>query len=277
MINKHCQKTKNKEDKIEGFGNLLPNQIDPYIYDLYGNLVPSTDDLLPNQIDPYIYNLNGDLIPNNINIVNNLNNINSDDLIELIDANGNLIINGTFFFNCNELPDQYLSNLCAERSLNDYVYAEWINLGVAWWFTCYPSNDGIMANIGWEQQPDIYPLPMWWWRYPEIPAPSEQWLNENFLFDGIYVPRRDYYLPPFGENIPQRIDLRNYNPDCNNYQQDIIYNNINNFDGLNIVGVPDMPTYTREGFGNSSYDQSYLILFIIVIIIVFIVFFSFHR
>lgn len=103
---------------------------------------------------------------------------------------------------CRQLDDSNSINaselrvVCFMRTLFDVVYQEWVSRNRAWWFGLYKakdsnSNSQISNNIlitGWESSPDIYPLPRFWWRYTEIPAPSI-----NFLING---DNREYYLPP---------------------------------------------------------------------------------
>lgn len=313
MLNKYRQ-SKSDKKTIEGYGNLGYNNnyaysqntvYNPYtnnvasqnaVYNPYTNNVayqntvynPYTNNQVTqstvynpytnNQVSQYTYDVNGNLVTDttysNGNLSATVVNVNGNNLVEIVDANGNLIVNQTFFFNCSELPSQYLIDLCANRSASDPVYAQWIQLGVAWWFTCYPTINP--DGFSWESQPNIYPLPMWWWKYPEIPAPSQAWLNQNFVFNGVLVPKYQYYSPPAGFVVPTRIDLRTFNPDCVQYQnQNIVINTSNE-----IIGVQDIPVYTNtytEGFDGGSADQSYISLFCILIIVVVIIFFLFYR
>lgn len=219
---------------------------------------------------------------------------------------------GYRFTRCTELPTPELRRLCQYRSNNDATYANWISTGRAWWFNCYPSNRRIEMGFGWESDPIRYPLPTWWWRYPEIPAPSIEWLSQNFQTNGETVRRRNYYLPKAGTNIFRRVDLRNNNSNCNNIINDNIEEidiNINElmnpngqfvinesvtttdinsttynpnylYNNNNIGGVQDYPVNTREGFDSMAVggiNQSYCILSLIIIVLLVIFLFIYNR
>lgn len=187
----------------------------------------------------------------------NIINVNIDIDIDENDNNGRMNNNGNGSNMCNNLPTEQLRRLCTFRRNNDPVYNDWIRNGKAWWFRCYPSNKKVAAGHGWEANPDRYPLPRWWWKYPEIPSPSIEWLCQNFRTNGNTRNRREYYLPNPNVNIPRRIDLRYFNPNCRNRVNDFIKDEISiriedviNMNG-NTFGFEYDYNYTGNGYGNN--------------------------
>lgn len=235
----------------------------------------------------------------NNDFVENRKNINGNLITDIVDVNGNFVsdivtvnANDPYFFGnnydnqnntyytCDNLPSQTLNNLCSYRSRHDREYSNWIAKGLAWWLGCYPSNHHVTMGKGWEEYPSRYPLPKWWWKYPEIPAPSIEWLNQTFVINGQTVQRRNYYLPSDNTNIPERIDARKYNPDCNYYYTQPPYIVPFTNPSYNVTGVADYPVNTREGFSNCSNGGLNLsvILFIIILIVACIYFFvRYHK
>lgn len=246
----------------------------------------------------------------NNDFTQNAKNINGNLITEIVDSNGNIVSdivtvnnNDPYFFGnnydnqnntyytCNNLPSQTLNNLCAYRVQSDADYARWISRGLAWWLGCYPENHRVSMGKGWEEYPSRYPLPMWWWKYPEIPAPSIEWLNQTFVMNGQTVPRRNYYLPPENTNIVQRIDARKYNPDCNYYYSQSPFINPTgswtNGNGipysssmLNVTGVADYPVNTKEGFDGCSNSNIniFVVLFMIILFVALIYFYiNYHK
>lgn len=120
--------------------------------------------------------------------------------IESTPNNTNININTNNNINmCSALPTVQLQKLCAYRSNNDMRYKIWVQSGMAWWLGSYSENNPVTGG-GWELN---HYLPRWWWRYPEIPAPSIQWLSRGN--------RRRTHLPLPNDNIVilQRINLNN--------------------------------------------------------------------
>lgn len=238
----------------------------------------------------------------NHNVVENFGCVrdNIDVNSDIVNVDVNLNVNSTNIINrftqCNQLPNSTLRRLCSFRCKNDNIYSNWVATGRAWWFTCYPSNRRITMGFGWESDSVKYPLPTWWWRYPEIPAPSIEWLSQNFQLNGEMVRKRNYYLPRPNVNIPRRVDLRIYNQNCNNLEDNIqeVDININELlnskytvnetitdispNNNNTYWCQGYPVNTIERFDNvSGPNQSYLILFIVIMIILAIFIFAYNR
>lgn len=119
--------------------------------------------------------------------------------------------------NGNSQNDAKIKKLCFLRSLMDPLYNDWIQNNRAWWFSFfYATNRNETA--GWNTDLGKFPLPRWWWLYPEIPSPSYTWLIKNN--------RRNEYLPPsiFHNYVLERV--RVFDPQSN--WELIIYNGIEN-------------------------------------------------
>ena len=110
------------------------------------------------------------------------------------------ICNYNFSVYRNNMPETipgFLRSLCKYRADNDPLYREWIVSGLAWWFGYYVPSDPVTSD-NWEKEQNR-PLPKWWWRYPEIPDPSEEWISKGN--------RRWTHLPPDIIGMPKRVIL----------------------------------------------------------------------
>jgi len=235
--------------------------------------------------------------------------------------------------NCSNINTSNNSNfnkivqLCNIRRAQDASYAEWIDAGKAWWFfvnLCNgnPINSTNLSLRGncvssetnsWENDSLNFPLPEWWWKYPEIPAPSIEWLSKCIPFsansntclteqsaaiqngqcviqNGVNRQRRDVFLPPRGYTgkIPKRINLYDINSwilvtgiTTSNIQK-VTNDTIQPQDVIvatNITETFDNIQRVRENFviDMNYQNQSWLICSIIVIVILIIVFFFWGK
>jgi len=91
-----------------------------------------------------------------------------------------------------------IKEICRVRANNDPRYAAWIAAGKAWWLKIYQNSDDTVFGQGWEKNLNEHPLPRWWWRYPEIPCPSDEWFAgaDYNILTGRRIERRLTHMPP---------------------------------------------------------------------------------
>lgn len=219
---------------------------------------------------------------------------------------------------CSNISNVDIRELCnirregGENSNSRYAreYARWIRDGRAWWFTtniCSRKNRNLRTNCvvvrrqSWEQDPVNYPLPEWWWKYPEIPAPSIQWLSRcdtgstsicrrDPNNNNLPILRRNEYLPPYDKAylIVPRINIHSDNwefidqedriisDDQLDYVIKIILPRNDEIYDDDIETFENVETFVLDTGGNNP-NQSWIISSIVVIVVIICLFFLFKR
>lgn len=205
-----------------------------------------------------------------------------------------------------------LKRLCELRRAQSVEYANWIDEGKAWWFFVNLCSSNVRGNCvsqqstSWENDPFRYPIPQWWWMFPEIPAPSIEWLSKcaNTTGDPATCPttlpavgatvllRRNTFMPPYNYtgSVPRRINLYDTNSwtintslSSSTVARVTIINENNAITYANYSDPVITVSVIRETFDNvvytntTDYTMTWLSCSIIIILIIICVYFFYKS